>query len=135
MRRDAGSNVFNPVWSIHTPGRGTLPKHGYRHLSIREDVFKKLEDIRDKYGYGSLSDAIAYLLQVEEEHRDTYRQLTTITGLLNKIVELLTSRPIEADVDRRVEELDSEVSSFKIRLDMLSRRIKELEAKRRSHEG
>ena len=129
MRLDVGSNVFNPVWGIHTPGRSTLPKHGYRHLSIREDVFKKLEDIRDKYGYGSLSDAIAYLIQVEEEHRETYRQLTE---LLNKIAELLTSRE---DVGRRVEELDSEVSSLKIRLDMLSRRIKELEVKMRSHEG
>ena len=111
-----------------TPGRSTLPKHGYRHLSIREDVFKKLEDIRDKYGFGSLSDAIAYLLRVEEEHRDTYKQLTE---LLNKVVELLTSRE---DVGRRVEELGSEVSSFQIRLDMLSRRVKELEAKMRSHE-
>jgi len=43
-----------------------LPKHGYRHLGIHEDVFTKLKDIRNKYGFGSLGDAIAYLLRVEE---------------------------------------------------------------------
>ncbi len=47
-----------------------LPKRGCRHLSIREDVFRILEEVRDKYGFRSLGDAIAYLLHVEEEHKD-----------------------------------------------------------------
>ena len=47
-----------------------MPKRGYKHLSIREDVFKRLEEVRDKYGFGGLGDAIAYLLHVEEEHKD-----------------------------------------------------------------
>lgn len=111
-----------------------MPRRGYKHLTIREDVFKKLEDVRNKYGFGSLGDAIAYLIRVEEEYRDMHRQLTAIAELLNKIAELLASKPPE-DVGKKVEELGSEVSSLSVRLDILSRRIKELEAKMKNYEG
>ena len=110
-----------------------MPKRGYKHLSIREDVFKRLEEVRDKYGFGSLSDTIAYLLRVEEEHKDLCKQLGTLTELLNKITELLASRPLEEDVGKRIEELHSEVSSLTVRLDMLSRRVKELETRMKSY--
>ncbi len=110
-----------------------MPKHGYRHLSIREDVFKRLEEIRDKHGFGSLSDAIAYLLHIEEEHKDLCRHLSTLNELLNKLIELFTSRPLGGDVGKRIEELSSEVSSLSVRLDMLSRRVKELEARVKSY--
>ena len=108
-------------------------KRGYTHLSIREDVFKKLEDLRDRYGFGSLGDTMAYLLRVEEEHRDLCKQLGTLTELLNKIAEFLASKPLEENVGKRIEELYSEVSSLNIRLDTLSRRVKELEVKIKSY--
>ena len=110
-----------------------MPKRGYRHLSIRENVFRRLEEIRDRYGFGSLGDAIAYLLRVEEEHKDLCKQLSTLTELLDKITELLGSKSLEEDVGRRIEELHSEVSSLSVRLDMLSRRVKELETRMKSY--
>ncbi|GEM_PF-4856357 len=110
-----------------------MPKRGYKHLSIREDVFKRLEEIRDKYGFGSLGDAIAYLLRAEEEHKDLCKQLSTLTELLDKITELLASRPLGEDVGKRIEELHSEVSSLSVRLDMLSRGVKELETRMKSY--
>ena len=110
-----------------------MPRRGYRHPSIREDVFRRLEEVRDRRGFGSLSDAVAYLIHVEEEHRDLCRQLSTLTELLKKITELLASRPLGENTGRRVEELRSEVSSLSVRLDMLSRRVKELETRMKSY--
>ncbi len=98
-------------------------------------MFKRLEEVRDKYGFGSLSDTIAYLLRVEEEQRDLCKQLNTLTELLDKITELLASRPLEEDAGKKIEELRSEVSGLTVRLDMLSRRVRELETRMKSRGG
>ena len=111
-----------------------MPKRGYRHLSIREDLFRRLEDIRDRYGFGSLGDAIAYLLRVEEEYRDLSKQLSTLIEILGSIAEALSSKHVGEDTGKRIEELRSEISNLSVRLDMLSRRVKELELRMRNYD-
>ncbi len=48
-----------------------MPPKGYRHLSIREEVFRRLEEFAKSKGLSSLSDAIALLL----EYADIYSKL------------------------------------------------------------
>jgi predicted CopG family antitoxin len=48
-----------------------MPPKGYRHLSIREEVFKRLEEFAKSKGVSSLSDAIALLL----DYADIYSKL------------------------------------------------------------
>jgi hypothetical protein len=48
-----------------------MPPKGYRHLSLREEVFKRLEEFARSKGLASLSDAIALLL----DYTDIYSKL------------------------------------------------------------
>lgn len=38
----------------------------YRHLSSREELYKRLEEIMKARGFNSVADTIAYLLTLEE---------------------------------------------------------------------
>jgi hypothetical protein len=48
-----------------------MPPKGYRHLSLREEVFKRLEEFAKSRGLSSLSDAVALLL----DYADIYSKL------------------------------------------------------------
>jgi len=48
-----------------------LPPKGYRHVSLREEVYKKLEEFMREKGLTSINDAVRLLL----EYRDIYSKL------------------------------------------------------------
>ncbi len=99
-----------------------MPKRGYRHLSLREELYKQLENLKEKHGFGSISDVIAYLLALNEE-REVYKKLENLLERMNSIVESLEAT-LSAKGWGKIEE---EFSIINVRLNMLSRKVKELE--------
>ena len=43
-----------------------LPRKGYRNVSLREDVYSKLEALRVELGFSSLNDLILHLLTLKD---------------------------------------------------------------------
>ena len=51
-----------------TAGAGAMPPRGYRHLSVREDVYVRLEEFARSRGLASPADAIPLLLEYADIH-------------------------------------------------------------------
>jgi predicted CopG family antitoxin len=62
-----------------------LPPKGWRTLSIREDLRKKLEELGQKLGYESLNDVIAFLLDSYEYKVEVSKKLVDVTTTLTRI--------------------------------------------------
>jgi len=54
-----------------------MPPRGYRHLSLREEVYRRLEEVARELGMTSLNNVIAHLL-------DKYRVCVNILEKLEK---------------------------------------------------
>jgi predicted CopG family antitoxin len=84
-----------------------LPPKGWRTLSIREDLRKKLEELGRKLGYESLNDVIAFLLDSYEYKVEVSKKLVDVTTTLTRIegifLDSLTTlnRILDALVKRR----------------------------------
>jgi predicted CopG family antitoxin len=84
-----------------------LPPKGWRTLSIREDLRKKLEELGQKLGYESLNDVIAFLLDSYEYKVEVSKKLVDVTTTLTRIegifLDSLTTlnRILDALVKRR----------------------------------
>jgi len=55
-----------------------MPPKGYRHLSIREEVYREIEKLREELNLTSLNDVLSVLVK-------TYREHVTIASMLEKI--------------------------------------------------
>jgi hypothetical protein len=62
-----------------------LPPKGWRTLSIREDLRKRLEELGRKLGYESLNDVIAFLLDSYEYKAEISKKLVDVTTTLTRI--------------------------------------------------
>jgi hypothetical protein len=60
-----------------------MPPKGYRHLSIKEEVYRRLEEFASSKGLSSVNDAVVLLL----EYSDIYSKLEYI--LQNGVSNLL----------------------------------------------
>lgn len=84
-----------------------MPPKGWRTLSIREDLRKKLEELGQKLGYESLNDVIAFLLDSYEYKVEVSKKLVDVTTTLTRIegifLDSLTTlnRILDALVKRR----------------------------------
>jgi len=62
-----------------------MPPKGYRHISLKENVYKRLEDLASELGFTSLNDVVAYLI-------DAFGVMSAIGLLdekLNKVIGML----------------------------------------------
>ncbi len=55
-----------------------MPPRGYRHVSLREEVYRELEELRKEKGLSSINDAVRLLL----EYRRIYLKLRELLGSL-----------------------------------------------------
>ena len=62
-----------------------MPPKGYRHVSLREDVYKKLEELASKLGFTSLNDLLIYLL----ESYNVVLMMGSLDEKLSKILSIL----------------------------------------------
>jgi len=60
-----------------------MPRKGYRNLTVREDVFNKINKIRKELGFGSVSDTIIYLI----EQSKVNERLQKVEEMLEKLLE------------------------------------------------
>ncbi len=58
-----------------TAGAGAMPPRGYRHLSVREDVYARLEEFARSRGLAGPADAIPLLLEYADIHSRLERLL------------------------------------------------------------
>jgi hypothetical protein len=64
---------------------GSVPPKGWRTLSIREDLRKRLEELGRKLGYESLNDVIAFLLDSYDYRVELSNKLLYVTTTLTRI--------------------------------------------------
>jgi ubiquinone biosynthesis protein COQ9 len=62
-----------------------LPPKGWKTLSIREDLRKRLEGLAQKLGYESLNDVIAFLLDSYDYRVELSKKLVDVTTTLTRI--------------------------------------------------
>jgi predicted CopG family antitoxin len=63
-----------------------MPPKGYRNLSIRDEVYKKLEDIRIDLKLSSISDVIAHLIRTYEDYTNA---LVEILERMDKLIPMV----------------------------------------------
>jgi hypothetical protein len=67
------SGFITPFWSIYSRVEYMPPK-GYRHLSIKEEVYSRLEEFAKRKGLSSVADAVVVLL----DYADIYSKIEYI---------------------------------------------------------
>jgi predicted CopG family antitoxin len=60
-----------------------MPPKNYKNLTVRADVFERLESLRGKLGFGSISDLLVFLVNEHEEY----------TSKTSKILEIISKIP------------------------------------------
>lgn len=69
-----------------------MPRRGYRNVTLREELFSRLEELRKRYGFSGIPDVIAYLVNVEEMCR-ACRDLASLRSAVEQLVNTLGSQP------------------------------------------
>ena len=69
-----------------------MPRRGYRNVTLREELFARLEELRKRYGFSGIPDVIAYLVNVEEMCR-ACRDLASLRSAVEQLVNTLGSQP------------------------------------------
>ena len=90
-----------------------MPARGYKSVTLKEDLYKELAAFAEERGM-SVAEAIKYLIT-------TYKDFLAVikkNGLLKKIGE-----------EPKMHELEVSLQYLEMRIDMLSRRLNELEEK------
>ncbi|MCR6692609.1 MAG: hypothetical protein MRT15_09470 [archaeon YNP-LCB-003-016] len=63
-----------------------MPPKGYRNLSIRDEVYKKLEDIMIDLKLSSINDVIAHLIRTYEDYTNA---LVEILERMDKLIPMI----------------------------------------------
>lgn len=80
-----------------------MPPKGYRSITVREDIIKRLDEIVSQKGFSSLNDAIVFLL-------DRYNEFTVI---YSKLTDLLSKTE---DLKCLGEELFARLERFRVKI-------------------
>jgi predicted CopG family antitoxin len=77
--------IHIPQFTVYTYDYG-MPVKGYRSLTVKEELYRELEELRGDLKYNSLSDVIAHLLRTYEDYMNA---LTTMIGDLEELKKAL----------------------------------------------
>jgi ubiquinone biosynthesis protein COQ9 len=83
MITDKSVRLFSP--SAQGSSGESVPPKGWRTLSIREDLRRRLEELGQKLGYESLNDVIAFLLDSYDYRVELSNKLLDVTTTLTRI--------------------------------------------------
>jgi len=68
-----------------------MPKKGFKSISITEETYRKLIEIRDRRGFATLSDTITYLVTVEQLILTKLEEVTTSRGTVTATTGTVTT--------------------------------------------
>jgi len=89
-----------------------MPPKGYRHLSLREEVYRRLEIFAKERGVSSMTDAIVLLL----EYADIYSKIEYILRKevavsQNRVAEEMSQPSVVKTSDEELEEIEKILSA------------------------
>ncbi len=88
-----------------------MPPRGYRSLTIREEDYRRLEELRRRLGLRSIADVIRHMLEEHDGLEERIRVLEERVSRLEKLVALLAGIEPWTRVSREeVEEAGEELS-------------------------
>ena len=92
----------------------------FENITVSKELYGKLVELKERLGFTSMDYVIAYLLAVEK--------LASRRGLTGTVMEVLKrcSEDVQA-YNSRLEKIETELSMLGSKLNMLVRKIKELD--------
>lgn len=64
-----------------------MPPKGYASLTLRREIYEKLEKLRTSLGYSSMSNLLVFLIDFYSTNAETRREINKCMEILSKCVE------------------------------------------------
>jgi hypothetical protein len=108
---------------------GSVPPKGYRHLSVREEVYRELEEFAKEKGLSSVAEAVKLLLEYKSIYsRLEYILQSGVSPFAVSVSEL--ARQLRDELARSLErKITDLLNPFTAKVDELAKRVAELQAK------
>jgi hypothetical protein len=102
-----------------------MPVKGYRHISVREEIYRRLEEFAKSKGLAYPVDAIALLLEYADIYSKLECMINQISGGINtrlpqnkveeeKIEQKLPQSRIEEEIDKEIEKVFKTIDTEKL---------------------
>lgn len=70
-----------------------MPPKGYASLTVRREVYEKLEKLRASLGYSSMSNLLIFLVDFYSTYAETKKEVSKCMEILSKCVEKSLAEP------------------------------------------